>query len=131
MCYVTITGTELFLRLRCIKEEKNDVRLGEATEGLLLHTAPQSVTGLLRAGSIHENCLVTRAVADPANGTARRLRTGRGDGNLRAHEPIDQCRFTHVRTSQDRHKAALEVLCRFFDHRFSEPKAYGSNVPNG
>jgi hypothetical protein len=71
-----VTAPQSFRGLQRVEEQEDDIRLGEADHDLLLHPGSQRVAGLLGAGRIHEDRLVSRAIADAPDRTTGCLRTG-------------------------------------------------------
>src|SRR5215217_1782547 len=71
---VAVAASEPLRGLLNVEEQQDDIRLREAVNDLLLHPRSQGVAGLLGAWGIHEDRLVSRAVADAPDRAARGLR---------------------------------------------------------
>src|SRR5712691_68048 len=90
--------------LRGVHDEANEVDLLDRAARGLLHEGTEPTGGRVEPWRVDEDNLRAREVLDAGDPVARRLRARRDDGELLAHEAIQEGRLARVRAADERNE---------------------------
>ena len=94
--------------LGCVYKHGDDVHALDGLQGRIVECGAERVFGLVQARRVHNDHLHVVGVVNGTEAVARRLRRVGGDGELLAHDGVEQRGLARIGAAHERDEAAAE-----------------------